>query len=109
MQHLTDPPVEPESSHATPEALSSAATVDLAIAGMGCRNCANRIRNVLLEQPGVLEAELEVARALARVWYDPSRTGVREILSTVDELGERTQHQFLAVALRGTSTDADGR
>lgn len=109
MQHVTDHLVEPRPSHATRESLSAATIVDLAIAGMGCLNCANSIRNALLAQRGVVEAELDATTALARVWYDSSFTCVAEILGTVAALGERTQHRFLAVPLRSDAArDDDG-
>jgi len=90
---------------ATPESLAGCCVVTLAIAEMECASCAHRIRNALLAHPGVHEAEADPSTALARVWYDPARVGVREILAVVVVVGEGTQHRFLPVPL-GTQ---DGR
>ena len=99
MQHITDRRVEPLATRATAGSLRAATTVDLAVAGMGCPNCANRIRNALLSHRGVLEAEMDVPSALARVWYDPSCVGVGEIVAMVATVGAGTHHLYLAVPL----------
>jgi copper chaperone CopZ len=100
MQHVTDACVEPIVPRAEPEALVGASYIDLAVAGMGCPSCANRIRNALLAQPGIVEVEADVPAGLARVWYVPTRVGIPEMLAVVSTVGERTQHRYLAVVLR---------
>lgn len=104
MHHVLDPPVEASTERAAPEILERCAIVTLAIAGMECQDCANRIRNALLAHPGVVETEADAGAALARVWYDPERVSVEEILGVVAVVGEWTQHQFLAVALGRAAT-----
>lgn len=106
MQHATDHPIQPRASRATPGALRSATILDLAIAGMGCDNCAHRIRNGLLTQSGVVEAEFDALTSLGRVWYDSSLVAVEEIVAVIAVLGESTQHQYLAVALPSGSRAA---
>jgi len=99
MQHVTDPPIEPAAVRADPRALAGAAVVDLAVAGMGCPSCANRVRNALLAHSGIVEVEVDIPAALARVWYLPDRVSVREILGIVSLVGEGSQHRYLAVPL----------
>jgi len=45
MQHATDRPVDAVAPRAGAQALRGTEFVDLAVAGMGCPNCANRVRN----------------------------------------------------------------
>lgn len=97
MQHLTDCHVEPVASRADPEELERALHVDLAVAGMGCPNCGNRIRNALMGHAGVLEVDVDVGRALARVWYTAEDIGLEEILKAVRVAGEATHHRYMAV------------
>lgn len=104
MQHLTDPLVTPSAPRTPPEALRGCSVVHLAIAGMECEQCANRVRNALMAHAGVREAETDAGATLARVWYDASRVSVEEILGIVAVIGARTQHQFLAVPLVHDST-----
>jgi copper chaperone CopZ len=73
---------------------------------MGCPSCANRIRNALLAQPGIVEVEMDVPAGLARVWYVPERVGVQQVLAVVSTVGERTKHRYLAVALRSDPSPA---
>jgi copper chaperone CopZ len=97
MQHVTDCHVDPVASRAGPEELQRARYVDLAVAGMGCPNCGNRIRNALMARAGVLEVAVDVWRALVRVWYAPDDVGVEEIVSVVRIAGESTHHRYMAV------------
>ncbi len=105
MQHMTDRHVEPIAPRVEATELRGAPHVALAIAGMDCPNCANRIRNALMAHPGVLEAQADVPAALARVWYDPTQVRVAEILAVVTLVGEGTQHQYLPVPITPTRGD----
>lgn len=60
MQHVTECHVEPLEGDTPTADLGEARRYTLALAGLGCRNCANRVRNALLRTPGVLEAEIAV-------------------------------------------------
>lgn len=102
MQHATDCHVDPAAPQASREQLLGTDYVDLAIAGMGCANCANRIRNELLAQPGILEVEMDVTAGLARVWHVPTDIDVREIVAVVGAVGEGTHHRYLAVLVPPT-------
>lgn len=97
MQHLTDCHVDPVASRADPEELERALHVDLAVAGMGCPNCGNRVRNALMARDGVVEVHVDVPRALARVWYMAEDIDVEEIMTVVRVAGEATHHRYMAV------------
>ncbi len=99
MQHAIDPPVAPLPANAPPSALEGTASVHLALAGVGCANCANRIRNALLRTPGVLEVEVLPDGAVVRVWRDPA-VPVKTLVAAVVAAGEGTPHAFAAVPIR---------
>jgi len=84
-----------------PELLASADDVYLGVAGMGCANCANRVRNALLQVPGVIEAEVDHTAGLARVWYRSDGMSVEPLLDAVARAGAGTHHEYLAVPVRG--------
>lgn len=104
MQHATDPPVDPTLPRADPRVRRDACSVDLAVAGMGCPSCGNRVRNALLAHPGVVEVEVDLCALVVRVWYDPELVGVRELVGIVAVVGKASQHRYIAVPL-GPSTD----
>jgi copper chaperone CopZ len=53
-------PVEPVAS---PKDLARAVVTILVVEGMGCRTCAARVREVLLQPPNVLAVEIELKRS----------------------------------------------
>jgi Cu+-exporting ATPase len=61
--------------------------VDLPITGMTCAACARRIERRLTKTPGVASANVNFATGRATVEYDPARTGVRQFVSAVEEIG----------------------
>ncbi|NIN63291.1 MAG: hypothetical protein GTO63_00950, partial [Anaerolineae bacterium] len=90
MYHMTKsechvPPIE---KPVDPEALRGSARALLGVMGMGCPSCATRVRNSLLSYPGVLQVEIELPYGLARVDYDPARTGERALLDAVAAAGD---------------------
>ena len=100
MQHLTDCRHIPVAPRATSEERRNADLMDFGIAGMGCVNCANRIRNALLGVAGVVDVAIDLPAALARVWYRKALVGVREIADAVGSAGEDTHHRYLAVPIK---------
>lgn len=73
----------------------------LGLAGLGCENCANRVRNALLRTPGVLEAEIDLREALGRVWCRPkSPPKETDLVRAVVGASRGTHHRYLAVPLR---------
>jgi Cu+-exporting ATPase len=61
--------------------------VDLALAGMTCAACAQRIERGLSKSPGVSAARVNFATERATVEYDPRRTDVSELRRRVEGLG----------------------
>ncbi|GMV05241.1 MAG: hypothetical protein AMXMBFR53_15200 [Gemmatimonadota bacterium] len=99
MQHVTDCHVEPLEGRASEQERGGAREQILALAGMGCPNCANRIRNTLLRVRGVVDVEVDLPASLATVWYDPTTVQVPTLLDAVSLAGTSTMHRYLAVPL----------
>jgi copper chaperone CopZ len=74
--------------------------VRLALSGLGCINCANRVRNALLSCPSVVDAEVDLGAAQADVWYLPEHIGPLGLTKVVSLAGKGTHHQYRAVPAR---------
>lgn len=57
------------------------------IKGMTCASCAERIRKALLELPGVISADVNLATEQARVEYIPTQLGIRELRKVIKDAG----------------------
>jgi copper chaperone CopZ len=100
MQHLTDCHVDPIAGRASADDRRNAEVQYLAVAGMGCPNCAHRVRNALLRAPGVVDVEVDLPGGLASVWFRGAETGVSDLVEVVAAAGRETQHTYLAVPVR---------
>jgi Cu+-exporting ATPase len=74
--------------HSTPDGTGE--RIDLPITGMTCAACANRIERTLTKTPGVRKAGVNYATARATVEYDPSTTGLRQLMDRVKDIGYDT-------------------
>lgn len=97
MQHVTDCHVDPIAARVSAPDRRSAEQVYLALAGMGCPHCANRVRNALLRAPGVMDVEVDLPAALATVWHDGEGSTVADLRDAVAHAGRDTHHTYLAV------------
>lgn len=79
-----------------PLALEHATTAVLGVMGMGCPNCAIRVRNALLSEVGVLAVEIELQSGLARVAYDARQATSRALLEAVAAAGD-DRHCYQAI------------
>ncbi|HWJ23970.1 MAG TPA: HAD-IC family P-type ATPase, partial [Gemmatimonadaceae bacterium] len=64
--------------------------VDLPITGMTCAACARRVEKSLSKAPGVREAGVNYATGRASVEFDPTTTGIRELMGVVTSAGYGT-------------------
>jgi copper chaperone CopZ len=80
----------------------------LGIHGMGCTNCANRIYNALMLAQGVVTADVALASRVARVEYDPERTGPGVLVQAVEEAGRASGHGYSADPIRTAGFTAPG-
>lgn len=77
-------------------ALRASASAILRVTGMGCTNCANRVRNSLVRVPGVLDAQVTVEDGLARVHFDSEHTEIHRLLDAVADAGVGCHHDYHA-------------
>ena len=64
--------------------------IDLPITGMTCAACANRIERSLNKTPGVRKAGVNYATGRATVDFDPTATGLRQLMDRVKDVGYDT-------------------
>lgn len=100
MPHLNHCHEEPGRPMAPTIRRRTARTVHLALAGMGCPNCATRVRNALLDVDGVVDAEVDLPAALAKVWYVVDRVAEEDLVASVRRAGHDSNHRYLAVPLK---------
>ena len=92
--------VEPLQKTATPEERQRLTTSSLAVWGMGCPNCAARVRNSLLSLNGVVEAHVDHAAGLAQVNFNPSLTSIPALVAAVSRAGGDGRHEYRAALIR---------
>lgn len=88
--------VEPFKKPVDRKALSTAEAAFLTVAGMGCPNCATRVRNALLRLDGVLYADVFLARGMATVAYRPEQVTTSDLVLAVANAGGGGRHDYQA-------------
>lgn len=89
--------VEPIYKNAVPaDQLQKADRATLVVWGMGCENCATRVRNSLLSLEGVLGVDVYLNMALAEVSYDREKISASELVAAVSRAGNDGRHQYQA-------------
>lgn len=66
----------------------------LSVGGMGCENCAARVRNSFLLLDGVLTARVDLDEGIAVVVYDPGKVTPHRLLRTVRESRKDDKHRY---------------
>ncbi|KAK9237078.1 E1-E2 ATPase-domain-containing protein [Lipomyces kononenkoae] len=61
--------------------------VYIKVFGMTCSNCSTTVESALRAVPGVQEALVALATEEAKVTYDPSQVGVRDIVDAINDTG----------------------
>ncbi len=87
--------VEPESmkkavedlGYGIPQEMSKEGKITIAIGGMTCASCVNRIEKGLRQIEGVIEAQVNLATERATVLYHPGKVGKSEFRKKVQDLG----------------------
>lgn len=64
-------------------------TATLKIEGMSCDHCANTIKTLVEQQPGVKMAMVSFDEGQARILYDPQATTEDRLVAVVQEPGFR--------------------
>jgi copper chaperone CopZ len=83
-------------------ALLNSAVAVLHVSGMGCGNCAQRVRNSLLGLPGVLAARVDLAEGLIRVNFTSAGTDLQQMLDAVASAGNDGRHEYRAALVEAT-------
>jgi Cu+-exporting ATPase len=69
--------------------LAEPARIRLAVEGMHCASCVNRVEEELAATPGVAEAAVNLASGEATVSYEPKRATVGDLVAAVARAGYR--------------------
>lgn len=68
----------------------------LVVWGMGCENCATRVRNGLLSLEGVYGVDVYLNMALAEVSYDNKKVTAEDLVNAVTRAGGDGRHDYRA-------------
>jgi copper chaperone CopZ len=68
----------------------------LAILGMGCRDCATRVRNSLISLEGVYDVEIYLHMGMAEVSYDRQQVSSRMMVEAISQAGNDGRHKYIA-------------
>jgi copper chaperone CopZ len=90
--------VEPVTKVATPEELVEVQRLRLNILGMGCENCALRVKNSLLSLLGVVTAEVDHLNASATVSYNPGMVDLMDLAEAVTNADASGRHDYRIVS-----------
>ena len=78
------------------DVLRNADSALLAVWGMGCPNCATRVRNSLLSVEGVIGVDVYLNMAMAEVRYDGRRVSPAAMVNAVSSAGNDGRHEYRA-------------
>lgn len=93
--------VEPIEKTATVAERKNIETVMLSVSGMGCPNCANRVRNSLLVLDGVVDARVDHEAGLAQVAFNPDFAPVDTLIRAISLAGGNDgRHEYGARLLQ---------
>jgi copper chaperone CopZ len=91
--------VEALQKTATAEEQQTTTSALLAVWGMGCPNCAARVRNSLISLKGVVDAEVDHTIGMAEVVFNPSLTAIPALIEAVARAGGDGRHEYRAQSL----------
>lgn len=91
--------VEPMQKTATADERKSTTWMVLAVQGMGCPNCANRVRNSLISLKGVTEAYVDHIVGIAEVEFNPNLVTLPALINAVARAGGDGRHEYRAQLL----------
>lgn len=89
--------VEPIQKTVLDSVLKNADTTLLAVSGMGCPNCAARVRNGLVSLEGVHHAEIYLDTGLAEVYFDRGKVTPDMLIEAVAGAGNDGRHHYEVV------------
>lgn len=94
--------VEPVYKNAASEdEIRNADSALLAVWGMGCPNCATRVRNSLLSVEGVIGVYVYLNMAMAEVRYDGRKVSPMSLVNAISSAGNDGRHEYRAQLISG--------
>lgn len=75
---------------------SEISRVDLVVSGMGCHNCAMRVRNAILQLDGVNWVDVKLETGRAEVAYNAAKISPEQFLSAVATADPEGRHHYQA-------------
>lgn len=91
--------VEPIHKTVLDQVIQNADRILLSVSGMGCPNCATRVRNGLLSLDGVHDAEVMLNMHMAEVYFDEKKVSAETLVQAVAEAGNDGRHNYHAEAI----------
>lgn len=91
--------VEPVQKIATVEEKQATVVTLLGVQGMGCPNCAARVRNSMLGLTGVIEADVDHITGTADVEFNPKLVTIAALFDAVARAGNDGRHRYQAFRL----------
>ena len=88
--------VEPINKTVLDHVLGNADRILLSISGMGCQNCATRVRNNLLLLEGVYDADVLLNMRMAEIYFDEKKVSTDALIHAVTAAGNNGRHNYLA-------------
>ena len=76
--------------------LQNADSALLSVGGMGCENCATRVRNSLLAVDGVYGVDVYLNMAVAEVSYNQEKISAHQLVEAISAAGNDGRHQYRA-------------
>jgi Cu+-exporting ATPase len=91
--------VEPIQKIATAEEQQTTDWIVFGVRGLGCVNCAARVRNGLIGLQGVTEAMVDHVMATATVKFNPNLVTLADLFKAVARAGNDGHHEYRAYSL----------
>lgn len=91
--------VVPVEKTATAEELENTQHLILMVQGMGCVNCAMRVRNSLFALKGVAQVEVSHFTAAANIRFNPDLVTLKQLFEAIANAGNDGRHVYKAVAV----------
>jgi len=76
--------------------IQNADRILLSISGMGCQNCAARVRNSLVSLEGVHDAEVLLNMQMAEIYFDENKVSAVVLIQAVAGAGNDGRHRYQA-------------
>ena len=86
--------VEPIAKQPSLDEVQNVEVASLNVWGMGCQNCANRVRNSLVSLKGVVDARVDHNVGKAQVAYNPTLAAIDDLIAAVSRAGGDGRHEY---------------